>query len=267
MPLDPVPETGVIDRSIAARTVVVTFSAVVVEVDVAEIPSRKELIEVPVEVGMPAVERPAEATAGKFGQEGRGAEMAALPCAHVLHADHDPVFFLQTGEVIERVQEGRIGAVADLLVRRIPGVDHEVFCADAVADREHVTQLIHGCSPRPFPDRCNVHFTRRCMDRIRERVLHARPAIDTDIVQTVREDLHARCPGRKGFQGGLERAVDAAERRDVEWVFHRLGLLRGPEAPGGADSSPRTPSKVPVHRAPASHSSPITADAAPRVKS
>jgi hypothetical protein len=80
---------------------VVAFSIVVVKMDMAEISKFKELIEVPIQPGMAAVERAVKAAGGKFRQERRRAEMTAFPRSHVLHTDHDSTFFLQAGQGIE----------------------------------------------------------------------------------------------------------------------------------------------------------------------
>ena len=133
------PKTRKINRPVAARDMVVGCTPVVVEVDVTETPGFKELAEVPVELGMAAIERAAEATSGKFGQEYRSPEMAAFPSSHVFHTDPDPVLLLETGKVIKRALQGRKGAVPHLIIRRVTRVYHEVVCADSVADREYIT--------------------------------------------------------------------------------------------------------------------------------
>ena len=53
------PKTWEINRPVTARYMVVDGSTIVMEVNVTEIPGRKELVEVPVEPGMAAIERAA----------------------------------------------------------------------------------------------------------------------------------------------------------------------------------------------------------------
>ena len=84
--------------------------------------------------------------------------MTALPSAHVFDADPDSLLFLEPGKVIEGMEKGRKGAILQLFVGEIPGVDYEMVCTYAVADREHVTKLIYRSAPYPLADRCDVDF-------------------------------------------------------------------------------------------------------------
>jgi hypothetical protein len=52
------------------------------------------------------------------------------------------------------------------------------------------------------------------VDGIGKRVIAARGRVNEEVMKTVREDLHVRCPGSKGLKGCIERMVDAAECRD-----------------------------------------------------
>jgi len=208
-------QAGKVDRPITAREMVIVRPAVVVEMHVAERSLLKERLKVPVEPGMTAVECHLQPACGEFGEECGCTEMAALPPAHVLDTDPDPVLVLEPGKVIKRREQGGIGAIPYLLVGRLPGVYPEVVCTDAGAGCEHVAKHRQGRAPYTFVDCRNVDIACRGVDGIRKRVRAARGNIREEVVKSVTEDLDVRCATGKDAKRFIKRMVNAAKCRDV----------------------------------------------------